>query len=388
MPPKSKKRKITVENTNPAKLFAKIAKGKPDPGEAIAGSSVADNFAAGNHLQLKDMNDKVADVPAPAEKSSAAGTTKIIESAEPGGSGSEGQLISITPLDVSDRGELAYTFKQESTEFDSTASSNVSLYSNHGSDQAATRAEESNRQESIENKMNDILQNQQKCLLLLAQANAKLDSLGSDSGRKQVTGEPQEPEKIFKIALNPVKTLAELEAVEERCKDEQFVDDVIRSIGTIHGRNRFKGNGGTVCHQIIDRFVDRRFFRYCSWTGISKTMDENQQLVRKIAFSKFEHYIDLFYTAVRNADEDFTKEQCHKFLKQCLRNSKQRLDETRNLRMPAARKRCKKILLDTEMIDDTQEDMIIDEKEEEEGATDNLSEVIIEEVVYAVPDVN
>ncbi|XP_065094694.1 uncharacterized protein LOC135715287 [Ochlerotatus camptorhynchus] len=186
----------------------------------------------------------------------------------------------------------------------------------------------------MENKMDDMGRQQEKCLLLLAQANAKIDSLSSALEKKQ-TGEEPEKSLELTLTLNPVKSLEDLEASEELCKDDCYVEKVVRSMGQIHGTNRFKND------EMIDYFVDRRFFRHYSWTGISKTFDENQQLVRKIAFSKYDRYINLFYRVIRNANEDFTKNDCNKFLKQCLRNSKQRLDDTKMLRLPAARNRRK-----------------------------------------------
>ncbi|XP_055525292.1 uncharacterized protein LOC129718493 [Wyeomyia smithii] len=191
-----------------------------------------------------------------------------------------------------------------------------------------------NKVEMIENKLDDMAKQQEKCLLLLAQANAKLDSLSTIADGKRTI---QEHDQLQALVLTPVKCLADLENYEEQCKNEVFIKNVIRSTEQIHGKNRFNNKGITVCLQIIDHFVDQKFLRRCSWTGISKSFDDNQNLLPKIAFSKYERYINLFYEVVRNADEDFTKDECNRFFKQCLRNSKQRLED-KNQRQPAARK--------------------------------------------------
>lgn len=194
-----------------------------------------------------------------------------------------------------------------------------------------------NMLKTINDKIDNIGKRQEKCVILAAQANAKIDSLTQRSQQSQI-----EPEKTAELKLIPVNSLVDLEAAEDLCKDEDYVENVIRQMGQIHGNNRFKSKGGTVCHQMIDYFVDRRFFCICSWTGISKTLDENQELVPKIAFSRYEKYINLFYKVIRNADDTFTKDECDKFLKLCMRNSKQRANELM-LRQPASRNRPKKL---------------------------------------------
>lgn len=186
------------------------------------------------------------------------------------------------------------------------------------------------RNVNIENQLNQVM-------IMLSQANAKLDVIAShERGRRN--SEDAEIE-VNKFALNPARNVAELEALEQRCTDERFVENVIKSLAKIHGKHRFTGNGQTVCLQLIDYFVDRRFLRDVSWTGVSKSKDVNGHPQMKVAFSKYDGFINLFFQVVLHADEMFTLEACHKFLKQCIRNSKQRLEEIKRLRMPVGRKR-------------------------------------------------
>lgn len=190
------------------------------------------------------------------------------------------------------------------------------------------------QQKLLENQVN-------KGLLMLSQLNAKVDVIGSRNPTDKADDEEQVVVK--KNVLEPVSNLAELEAVEHKCMDDRFVESVICSLGKIHGKHRFTGAGQTVCLQLIDYFVDRRFLRDVSWTGVSKTKDEHGRPITKIAFSKYTKFIDLFFHTVLNADELFSLEACHKFLKQCIRNSKQRLEDIKQVRASVSRKRGRKI---------------------------------------------
>lgn len=194
----------------------------------------------------------------------------------------------------------------------------------------AVRETSANASDSSDAKLN-------KCLTLLAHANAKLDALGSagSSGCKhecQAVG-------VKKIPMDPVKDLRELDLLEENSKKEEFVKSVIASIGQLHGRQRYVGKGGSVCLQIMDYFFDRHFLLECSWTGTGRKSSEQEQVVRKIPFSKFEGVIKLFYQTVLQSDPEFSMDECKSFLHRCLRNAKQRFEELGGTRKPAARKR-------------------------------------------------
>lgn len=294
--------------------------------------------------------------------------------------------------------ESANLLEIEAThEVPSSASSKTSLSTSLRNDEIM------NMLKIINDKVDNIEKRQEKCLILTAQVNAKIDRLTSRSEQRQSSNAS---EKTADIKLIPVNSLADLEAAEEQCEDQNYVNNVIREMGKIHGNNRFKNKGGTVCHQMIDFFVDRRFFRLCSWTGISKTLDENNEVVPKIPFSRYEKYINLFYKVICNSDSTFTKDECHKFLKQCLRNSKQRANELL-LRQPASRNRSKKLLdvsgpSDGEIVDHGQNSKSITEfieesieqdqecskieyieqvNDNEQDYSEDLNGMIIEEVV-------
>ncbi|XP_058827793.1 uncharacterized protein LOC131687715 [Topomyia yanbarensis] len=181
-----------------------------------------------------------------------------------------------------------------------------------------------------------------RCLLMLSQVNAKLDTIGSRNHLVEPNNEDQI--EVKQNVLQPVTNLAELEAVDEMCSDDRFVESVIKSMGKVH---------------------DRRFLRDVSWTGVSKTKDKHGKPKTKIAFSKYNKFIDVFFQTVLNADELFSLEACHKFLKQCIRNSKQRLEDIKQIRTSVSRKRCRKNVRMEEQLekrDDTSEDRPSDDE--------------------------
>ncbi|XP_055597033.1 uncharacterized protein LOC129747045 [Uranotaenia lowii] len=138
----------------------------------------------------------------------------------------------------------------------------------------------------------------------------------------------------------PVKTLEELESLEETARDEQFVTNVILSLGNIFGRNRYVGNGRTVCLQMVDYFFDRKFLKLCSWTGSSRSTNE-EGVKMKIPFQKFSRVIRLFHRVVVYADPQFSSGETLQFLHRCLKSAKTRSEDNQRIRVSVARKRRK-----------------------------------------------
>lgn len=221
---------------------------------------------------------------------------------------------------------LFETLQQENVNIDRTAKKTFS-------DVATQTA----REELIPPKADPTDSKLNKCLTLLAHANAKLDALGA-AGPSQCKHEHQAV-VLNKIILKPVKDLHDMEVLEENCKNEEFVKSIVASIGQLHGRQRYTGRGVTVCLQIMDYFFDRQFLLHCSWTGTGRKSADQEQVQRKVPFCKFEGVIDLFYQTILRSDPDFSMVDCKEFLHRCLRNSKQRFAEIGGTRKPTARKR-------------------------------------------------
>ncbi|XP_058828512.1 uncharacterized protein LOC131688326 [Topomyia yanbarensis] len=216
--------------------------------------------------------------------------------------------------------------------------------------------------ESLENKLN-------KCLLLLAHLNTKFDAFASMQCQPVKTSPSV---TLSKINLQPVNSYADLERLEENCRDENFLKTTVESIGRIHGHHRFPGQGTTVCLQIIDYFFTRSFLLKCSWPGTGRASGKHDPKKHKIPFMKFDRTIDLFYQTVLYSDATYTKTDCNSFLHRCLKNAKQRFEEVAGIRKPVSRKRRRIIpgdrLSTEEHENDSNTNEIIDEKLTEEAA--------------------
>lgn len=185
--------------------------------------------------------------------------------------------------------------------------------------------------------MDSIKQSHVRYAALLSQMNAKLDAIATKIPivhEKPVCYEPKT------IPLTPIKCLDELDALEKQSKNEQFVKSVVEFLGSMHGKHRYVGEGNTVCLQIVNYFFEREFLMNCSWSGISRNKD-NENIISKIPFHKFVGIIDLFHKVVLFSDPSFSKVQCEQFLHRCLRNARQRFEETKGIRASVARKRFK-----------------------------------------------
>ncbi|XP_058462145.1 uncharacterized protein LOC131437080 [Malaya genurostris] len=183
----------------------------------------------------------------------------------------------------------------------------------------------------------------QSCMAALAQINAKLDTIGTKTTRTD-TSALLKPDTYVskKIPLTPVKCLDDMESLEIKSKNEDFVQSVVLFLGSMHGKHRYVGEGTTVCLQVINYFFEREFLINCSWSGISRSKKTNGSIISKIPFHKFSGVIDMFYRVVLFSDPTFSKVQCEQFLHRCLRNAKQRFEEIKGIRASVARKRRKR----------------------------------------------
>ncbi|XP_065072813.1 uncharacterized protein LOC135697141 [Ochlerotatus camptorhynchus] len=206
--------------------------------------------------------------------------------------------------------------------------------------------------------------NLNKCLLLLSHVNTKVDALAAMQCQQ---GKTTSSVKLAKINLQPVKSLADLESLEDSCRDEGFVKTTVASIGGIHGHHRYTGNGATVSLQIIDYFFSRHFLLKCSWTGTSRTSGKGETKKQKIPFMKFDKTINLFYQTVVYSDPNYTLSDCKIFLHRCLKNAKQRFTEVTGTRKSVSRKRRR-----LENAEGRTEDHRWEERKENGSSTDEI----------------
>ncbi|XP_058831046.1 uncharacterized protein LOC131689769 [Topomyia yanbarensis] len=221
-----------------------------------------------------------------------------------------------------------------------------------------TESEESTSlNDSINTKLNKIFS-------MLSHLNTKVDALAAmpcQHAKASPNG------TLSKITLQPVQSLADLERLEENCRDENFVKITVTSIGRIHGRHRYTGRGATVSLQIIDYFFARGFLVQCSWTGSGRTSGKEEAKKQKIPFMKFDKTIDLFYQTVLHSDPTYTVIDCKAFLHRCLRNAKQRFDEVTGARKPVSRKRKRLAIPDNHFsTEDVDNDSNVNDTVEEE----------------------
>ncbi|XP_053696245.1 uncharacterized protein LOC128743652 [Sabethes cyaneus] len=161
----------------------------------------------------------------------------------------------------------------------------------------------------------------------------KHDTIATMAHKPARSASSKERREVPSFNLTPVKSLIELQALENNANEESFVRTTIASIGQMHGKGRYINEGKTVCLQIIDRFFDRKFLLQCSWTGTSRGEGEH-----KVPFMQFEKTINLFFRTVLYSDPEFTLQDCKSFLHRCLRNATQRSNEL-GKRKAVARKR-------------------------------------------------
>ncbi|KAL1404276.1 hypothetical protein pipiens_018971 [Culex pipiens pipiens] len=174
---------------------------------------------------------------------------------------------------------------------------------------------------------------------MISELHVKVDTIGQKvnqiesylSSRESGSSRGPSTTPSLKRTFKKVKSLKELETLEQKCHDPEFLQESIDYLGSIHGKSRYMGEGATVCLQLYDTFFDRRFMLSCSWTGSGKKQ-------KKIPFLRFEKVIELYFLAVSYSDPTFTLDQTKRFLHRCLRNATQRVKEVSG-KKPVSRKR-------------------------------------------------
>ncbi|XP_055526994.1 uncharacterized protein LOC129719626 [Wyeomyia smithii] len=100
--------------------------------------------------------------------------------------------------------------------------------------------------------------------------------------------------------VDPIRSLEELNLLEESLKDDRVMQKYIRNMSFICGTSG-KANGMDSCYKLVDFFLP--FLLQCSWTGISRPTGMNQSGVNepgkvtetsKIALKFFKRFRALF----------------------------------------------------------------------------------------------
>ncbi|XP_062564454.1 uncharacterized protein LOC134227165 [Armigeres subalbatus] len=184
-------------------------------------------------------------------------------------------------------------------------------------------------QQTIMDNQQIIVNNQIK----LMQAIAKLQT-GVDLIIENNMFGNQQPKDTNKILLQPVSSIAEMNALEQSLKESGSADKYIKNMSFICGTDG-KASGMDSCYKLIDYFVTREFMHTCSWTGNTKLTDEHISMntmpdlqieaVGKVPLKFYCHFRSLFLKLIRLSDKDFTEVKCDEFFKRVMKNSKARL---------------------------------------------------------------
>lgn len=220
---------------------------------------------------------------------------------------------------------------------------------------------------SIHDKLSAVQEANNSMKSLICQLNAKVDFIGSSSSSSTARDSGV---KLKQAYFNPVRCEEDLKELEAKCRDEDFVKASVKTLGRINGKNKCVGEGGTVCLKIIDKLFTREFLTTCSWTGVSRSKNDGEICVPKIAFQKFDGVINLFYQIVAFSDPTYPLESVKNFLHYCLKNSKHRL-ELKGTKKSSARKRPK-------LSDDSSKSADADSNEEE-SEEETAEEVVVYE---------
>lgn len=103
--------------------------------------------------------------------------------------------------------------------------------------------------------------------------------------------------------FKPVDSLEDIDLLEAKLKDEDFMKSLIDKLSFICGKSG-KEHGYNVCYTIVDNLFTRKFMTLCSWAGGSRG-DEG-----KIPFKAYRNIIKFFFKLVHLADCQFTVENC------------------------------------------------------------------------------
>ncbi|XP_038108752.1 uncharacterized protein LOC6034793 [Culex quinquefasciatus] len=226
----------------------------------------------------------------------------------------------------------------------------ASLQSDQGAEGNVLLSQILSSVESLQRQVQIIAKDQQttktqvnKCYHLLLQINDRLNEGPPQTpqalGVLEIPSSSNATDPTNTIPLKPVKSLEDMEALQDHARDPLFVQSVIRSMGMIHGKCRHMGEGRTICLRVVDYFFDRRFMLTCSWTGTARGTENNGARATKIPFQRFDKVINLFYQVVLYSDPTFLYDDCLTFLHRCVRNAKQRFAEVKGMRLSVARKR-------------------------------------------------
>ncbi|KAF5277589.1 hypothetical protein FQR65_LT15934 [Abscondita terminalis] len=166
-----------------------------------------------------------------------------------------------------------------------------------------------------------IIENQIRIIQQLAKHESLFDELikNSMSNSDGLATSKTSKKAVLTIPVEPIDSVEKLELLESKLKDEKECQFILNGMSIICGRTR-RGCGIDHCYNLVDKFFTREFMTKCSWAGGTRDKINKE----KIAFKSYKRVINLFFRLVHLADDDFSLEECHAFLKNVIRNSTRR----------------------------------------------------------------
>nr|XP_029735848.1 uncharacterized protein LOC115270393 [Aedes albopictus] len=167
---------------------------------------------------------------------------------------------------------------------------------------------------------------------MLAKTTATLEMRIDAAIRQRSADQYSEASSSFQFT--PVSTTDEIDALEEKLKNEVYAKQLFVHMKRIIGHTGDACNGLNVAYGLIDHFFDRKLMLVCSWTG------ESRGEIRKFAMKKCDNILDLFLKLVRSVNNTFSRTLMEDFFKRITRNSKKR-SESKGQRQSSIHRRAR-----------------------------------------------
>lgn len=171
--------------------------------------------------------------------------------------------------------------------------------------------------------------NQLKIMASLAQLATSVETLKKQVSSIDKYAQVEHRTPVADVDFKPVNSLEELDRLEAELMDENIMKRYVKKLSTICGTSG-RSDGVDSAYRLIDYMATREMMNMCSWTGLARDVAEqpagNHQVgACKIPLKFYVKFRELFFTVIRLSDETFSEASSDKFLKDVMKNSKQRL---------------------------------------------------------------
>ncbi|XP_050090824.1 uncharacterized protein LOC126574587 [Anopheles aquasalis] len=126
--------------------------------------------------------------------------------------------------------------------------------------------------------------------------------------------------------ITPATCKEDLDDLESKAKDKQFVNLVAHTFAREFGYNR-QGEGAQIFQQVMRYFFDKDFLMACTWSGIHRDTIKYlpQGTIPSTPIFIYSSLRELIHACVTISDETFTQAECVAMIRTCLRSSRMKL---------------------------------------------------------------